>query len=590
MLRPVLPPTDLFFMMMKITKIMLVLSMLVMAACVQTVQPPEATAPPSAVQPVVPPRQEGTDTQCSYFYFLWGKTAESKGHFEEALDAYEKAVVCDASAEYVIRHLTVLLLRMDRKQQALDWGNKLILANPEDQKVKMFQADLYGSMGEDAKAIAIYEELLVKQSADPELLLKLGRQYLSILDYLKARDCFERLVAIEPDSFTGHFYLARLYRELKFVQKAISAYQKALAINWTPPLAVEVAEFYESQKMVDEAIALYQGLLSEDETSEESANRLVRIYLAKDQPDKALEVLQNLRQNAMDSQKIDFTIGRIYMDQHKYQEAIKIFKEMLAREPGLDLARSLLAMALYDSGDHAQAKALLLVVKKENKGYDDALSLLIKMYADDKEFRQAIALINKAIKESKGENQKYYFALSSLHEEQGKVAEAEKVLIDTIRQFPKAESGYFTYGMFLERHGRLDEAMAQMKKVLSINPNDPLALNYIGYSWADRGMNLPQALDYIQKAVAERPDDGFVLDSLGWVYFRMGELQQAVETLEKANALESEDTTIHEHLGDVYLALHNPQLALENYNTALSLSDKAEDKTRLTAKIEAIKP
>ena len=579
-------------MIMKIVHIISVVPMLMLASCMQIVQQSlEPTLPVSEVKSLATPtRFDGVDTQCSYFYFLWGKIAESTGHFDEALDAYEKAVVCDASAEYVIRHLTVLLLRMDRKQQALDWGEKLIGANPEDQKVKMFQADLYGSMGEDAKAIAIYEALLLQQSSDPELLLKLGRQYLNTLDYQKARARFEQLVAVEPDSFMGHYYLARLYRELKFSQKALAAYQKALTLNWTPPLAVEAAEFYESQKMVEEAIAIYQGLLAEDDTSEEAANRLVRIYLSRNQSDKALAVLQDLRKNATDGQKIDFIIGRIFMDQHKYQEAIKIFKEMLAREPGLDLARSLLAMAFYEAGDPAQAKALLLAVKKEDNGYDDAISLLIKMYAEEKEFQKAIALINRAIKESKGDSQKYYFALASLYEEQGKITEAERVLRDTVRQFPKVENGLFVLGMFFERHGRLDEAMIQMEKVLALSPNDPLALNYIGYSWADRGLNLPQALEYIQKAVAQRPDDGFILDSLGWVFFRRGELQQAVEALEKAIVLEPLDPTIHEHLGDVYLAFHKPQMALETYQKSLALSVKVEDQTRVKTKIGAIKP
>lgn len=560
-------------------------------SCVPQTEVPSSQPPPAVAKVApAPARREGGDTQCSYFYFLWGKTAEAKGNYEEALDAYEKAIVCDSEADYVIRNLTVMLLRMNRKQQALEWVDKLLVANPEDQKVKLFQADLYGSIGEDAKAITIYEALLAQQPKDPELLLKLGKQYMSVLDYLKARDLFEQLVVVEPDSFMGYYYLARLNRELKFFQKAASAYQKTMFINWSPPLAVEVAEFYESQKMYDEAIGVYQRLMEDEESSEEAATRLVRIYLARNQTDKALAVLHDLRGNATDSQKVDFTIGRIYMDQHKYREAIKVFKEMLAREPGLDLARLLLAMAHFEAGEHGQAKSLLLAVKQEDAGFEDALSLLLKIYVEDKDFKAATALVNRAIKDSKGENMKYYFALASLHEEQGKLAEAEKVLVDTIGRFPTMEGSYFTYGMFLERHGRLDEAMAQMEKVLVVKPDDPLALNYIGYSWADRGMNLPQALDYIKKAVAQRPDDGFIMDSLGWVYFRLGELQQAVDALEKAISIEPEDPTIHEHLGDVYLAFQKPGQAIDMYNKSLSLHEKAEDKTRLKAKIGAIKP
>lgn len=532
---------------------------------------------------------EKADTQCSYFYFLWGKSAEAEGRYEEALEAYEKAVVCDSAADYVIRNLTVLLLRMNRKQQAMDWVEKLIQANPGDQKVKLFQADLFGAMGEGDTAIALYQAYLAEQPNDPEVLLKLGKQYLGKLDYLKARDSFEQLVAIEPDSLLGHYYLARLYRELKFNQKAADAYQKTLDLNWTPQLVLEAADFFESQKMTDRAVTLYQELLGDDESSEDAANRLVRLYLAKKQPEKALEVLTELRGNALDNQKVDLAIGRIYMDQQKYQEAIGIFREMLTRDPDLTLARSLLAMALYESGEHSQAKALLKEVKPDDQGFDDALSLLVKMYADDKEFTKAIALLTKAIKESKDDSQNYEFALSSLYEEQGKLADAERVLLDSLRRYPEEEAGYFTYGMFLERHGRLAEAIAQMEKVLVINPDDPLALNYIGYSWAERGVRLPEALEYIKRAIEQRPDDGFIQDSLGWVYFKMGELQQAVEALEKAIALEPDDPTIYEHLGDAYLAFQKPQLALDNYKKSLELSSKDEDKARVSSKIGAMK-
>lgn len=575
------------------TKSLLIALLVLMVSCVPESPPPEPPPPLRATITEVPKpakHQEGADTQCSYFYYLWGKTSEDKGRFEEALDAYEKAIVCDAEADYVLRHLTVLLLRMDRKQQALEWLDKLLAANPDDQQVKAFQADIYGSIGDDAKAIVLYEALLTQQPDDPELLLKSGRQYLKAKEYLKARDCLEHLVSLDPESFMGQYYLAQLYRELKYTQKAIEAYQRVLALNWTPPLAVEVAEYYESQKKMEEAIALYQELLSEEGMSEEVVNRLVRIYLIQRQPTKALSLLEDLRHNGGDGQKIDLTVGRILLDQHRYHEAIKVFTTMLAQDPRLDLARSLLAMAWYGAGDHAQARTLLLKVKKETPGYEDALSLLVKMYVEEKEFRTAITLIKQAIADATEDEPKYYFILSSLYEEQGKESEAEKVLLDTVQRHPTSEMVYFNYGMFLERRGRLEEAMTQMKKVLELKPDDPLALNYIGYSWADRGENLSQALVYIQKAVAQRPDDGFVMDSLGWVYFRMRQFPQAVEALEQAVTLEPQDPTIHEHLGDVYVASAQTQLALDNYQQALALTDKAEDKTRLKNKIGLIQP
>ena len=549
--------------------------------------PKPLVKPPPAV--VTPAHREGVDTQCSYFYFLWGKTAELNGRYDEALDAYEKAVVCDGEAEQLIRNLTVLLARMGRKQQAIEWADKLAQAHPGDADISLFQADLYAALGERDKAIGLYQAVLAQRPQDPEALSRLGKQYLDTLDYAKARDCFERLVAVKPDSLPGHYYLAQLYRELKDNPKAVAAYQKALDIDWSAALAMEAADFYEGQKLDPQAIELYKKVMDAGEGQEdEAAIRLARLYLARKQTDQALALLRDLRSKAPDDPQLGLAVGRILIEQRNYPEAIRVFSGLLAHDENDMAVRAMLAMTYYDSGDRAQAKTVLKAVKIGQPGFDEALALLVKLYAEDKDYHAAVALIDKAIRGSQGHDQSYRFLLASTYEEQGRLSEAEQVLREAISLYPKAVEGHFNYGMFLERHGRLDEAMTQMEKVLALNPDDPLALNYIGYSWADQSLRLPEALSYIQKALAQRPDDGFVLDSLGWVYFKMGKLNKAAEALEKATNLEPDDPTIHEHLGDVYRAAHKADLAVDNYRRSLEFSRKAADKARVKAKLDAL--
>ena len=96
------------------------------------------------------------------------------------------------------------------------------------------------------------------------------------------------------------------------------------------------------------------------------------------------------------------------------------------------------------------------------------------------------------------------------------------------------------------------EAEADLKKALELSPDQPLVLNYLGYSWVDQGIHLEPALDMIEKAVAAAPNDGYIIDSLGWAYYRLGNMPAAVEHLERAVELRPDDPIINDHLGDAY--------------------------------------
>ena len=96
------------------------------------------------------------------------------------------------------------------------------------------------------------------------------------------------------------------------------------------------------------------------------------------------------------------------------------------------------------------------------------------------------------------------------------------------------------------------EAEADMKKALELFPDQPLVLNYLGYSWIDQGVHLEEGMNMIRRAVEQRPDDGYIVDSLGWAYFRTGNYEEAVKNLERAVELKADDPTINDHLGDAY--------------------------------------
>lgn len=145
---------------------------------------------------------------------------------------------------------------------------------------------------------------------------------------------------------------------------------------------------------------------------------------------------------------------------------------------------------------------------------------------------------------------------------------------------------YYARGITRERLKTWDLAEADFRKALELRPNQPQVLNYLGYSYVEMGENLDEALNMIERAVAERPDSGHITDSLGWVLYRLGRYQEAVSHMERATELLPVDPIVNDHLGDVYWAVGRRLEAEFQWKRALSFDPETEDATRIRRKLE----
>jgi len=150
----------------------------------------------------------------------------------------------------------------------------------------------------------------------------------------------------------------------------------------------------------------------------------------------------------------------------------------------------------------------------------------------------------------------------------------------------KANSAWYYYrGICEERSKQWPKAEADMKKALELQPEQPHILNYLGYSWIDQGVNLDEGMKMIKRAVDQRPDDGYIVDSLGWAYYRIGNYEEAVKTLERAVELKPEDPTINDHLGDAYWRVGRQLEAKFQWSHARDLKPEADELPKIEAKI-----
>ncbi len=159
-------------------------------------------------------------------------------------------------------------------------------------------------------------------------------------------------------------------------------------------------------------------------------------------------------------------------------------------------------------------------------------------------------------------------------------------ILDLIPKIGKQHWAYFyARGTSHERLRDWPAAEADLKKALELAPGEPLVLNYLGYSWIDQGINLKQGMALIEKAVALKPDDGYIVDSLGWALFKQGNFREAVRYLERAVELRPDDPILNDHLGDALWRAGREREARFQWDQALSLSPEPEDLENIKKKL-----
>jgi Putative Zn-dependent protease, contains TPR repeats len=183
-----------------------------------------------------------------------------------------------------------------------------------------------------------------------------------------------------------------------------------------------------------------------------------------------------------------------------------------------------------------------------------------------------------------------FVALGDALRREEKFAEANKAYDRAIALLPEPKPNhwfiYYSRGITYERENQWDKAEADFRFALSLSPDQPLVLNYLGYGLVEKGIKMDEAQKMIKKAVKLRPNDAYITDSLGWVYYRLGKYQQAVPVLERAVQLKPLDPIINDHLGDAYWMVGRRLEAEFQWRRALSAKPDAKDAKRIKRKLE----
>lgn len=339
--------------------------------------------------------------------------------------------------------------------------------------------------------------------------------------------------------------------------------------------------FLERRGRRPEALALYDAALSGEPDATLSAAR-ARAAAPRPAPlqptlrEGAAEALLGPAAGLIGARRAD--LGLIYV------------RLALRLDPALDQAWLVLGDTLAAAGDGEGARDSYRRVREDRPQGAAAVERLALAAESAADKPEALRLARRA-RALAPDDPQAGVVLAEVLRSQDRLDEAVAVLDPMIAAHPDgadAERLLFLRGSALERSGRWPQAEADLRRALQLKPDDAEVQNYLGFAWADRGEHLREALAMLERASAAQPDQGAVLDSVGWARFRMGDLRGALRDLEKAVSLEPADPEINDHLGDAYQRAGRRAEARYQWRRVLTLEPEARTRAAAEAKLRSV--
>lgn len=414
--------------------------------------------------------------------------------------------------------------------------------------------------------------------------------------------------------------LGATYEQRKDYKSAIDAYKHAIQLDRDNLDAIRgLAENLLNDGQIDAALDQYRVIADANPEDAQTYLRISEIYRRQGKYDDALESLKKAQTMVPDALEVPYNIAVVYQAQGRYDEAAKLLQDLLKKTEKADNSYSQadrnnrgifverLGMVYRDQENYQAAvetfrKMIPLGDENARTGYQD----VIDTYREAKQWPEATAAAKEALQKLpndrelrmvldaqladtgdpekpladvrsllKGtpEDREVYLRLAIMDQRLKRWSDAEETLNKAEQLSTKSEDKeyvYFLRGSTYEREKKYDEAEAEFKKVLAVNPQSAATLNYLGYMNADRGVQLEESLTYIRQAVSLEPTNGAYLDSLGWAYFKLGKYDLAEESLNKASLHMASDPTVQDHLGDLYQKTGRLKLAAAHWERAVA--------------------
>jgi len=514
--------------------------------------------------------------------YLAGRHARRTRDFGSAANFLSDALSLDAKNRRIRRQVFFALVASGRMKEAVA-AARAVTAEDKDSPI----ANL--AVAVDDIHDGRYDAAVERLSAAPQrgmnsftspLVLAWAQSALGRLD--KAVVALDGLGKVASFSALRSLHLGHIYDLAGRKVEAEAAFSEAARTSQSLRVTQSYGRFLERAGRAAEAKALYDDFLRKNPGTDSIEAGLIRVAhkqtpppLVSNATEGAAEVFFNLAGTLSQGRSVDlalvygrfalylrpdFPIARILVaglleSLERGEEAVAMYNSVKPDSPLYWSARLRKAAALDELGRTEEAVEELRRMSAEQTDDPDATIRLGDLFRAKDRFEEAIEAYSTAIKRT-GKLERRHWSL------------------------------LYARGIAYERAKRWPQAEADFQHALKLSPEQPYVLNYLGYSWVDQGMNLDKAKSMIRRAVELRPNDGYIVDSLGWVLYRLGDYPGAAKNLERAVLLRPEDPTINDHLGDAYWRVGRLLEARFQWHRALSLKPEKAEIPKIERKLQ----
>lgn len=593
------------------------------------------------------PVNRTTASESSYYYYTEAQIRLNRNRPLEAIGFLRQAAALDSQSAYLQRELAALLIRANQPKAALQAIERARDLNPEDPDTLIVLAGIRQMLAQDIEElIPLYEEVLRLDPHREKVYLILGNLYLSQKEALKAENIYRKFIELRPENYAGYYYLGQLLSILEREEEALQNFDRViemvpqllepylerikilsrqltrdLSVEIRPgdtldallarhsgppsarlrrqvlalnPLITEVDHLEKGKKLlmppkknhplVQSIRKAYEDILNLESSSIEIIMDF-SIFLWQTGNEK--EAMDHMAQLAAEESLRETAVKRIFstlMENKRYRDAIFLLETLLSGDPENGEIHYALGLAHQEAGMKDAARTHYMAISPADPAYRKAVVHLAYMDQQENAIERGIATLEAAAT-ANPEDATLRFYLGAFYEEAGHLEAAAEIFSNSLTRDEKDQQIRYRLGVVLDKMGQKEKAIAEMETLIQQNPDHANALNYLGYTLTEMEIRLDEAESFIRRAMDLKPQDGYITDSMGWVYFKQGKPEKALLYLEKAAALLPEDPAVLEHLGDVYAFLGRVEAAQEAYKKSLLF----EKKPLVLQKLEALK-
>ena len=525
--------------------------------------------------------------------YLKASAALMEGDYQTANLIFKHLLSLEPNDDFVKQKYAISLIRtgdIEESQKLLEEIFKN--SKKSDPKIGLVLAGVYASLGKIAESRKVYEGLIKLNPRQEEACVFLAKSFALDKQNVKAIKLLKECEARDKGKGIYSYYMGKIYVDKKQFKIAQKYFKASLVQQGDFSQAVmALGIISEELNQFDDAKQLYVKYLKQNPNDTLILNRLVQLLFTKEDFKGVIEYAERLSDFEPDNLNLKVKLAILYKDTKQFDKSITIFKELLTFAPDNDQILYYLAGTFQEIKDYENAIEYFSKINTTSGLYQDSsfqIAQMLSYMAKDEFYKEKtqgpfhkkfLTYINSKIKEIESFKVEFSVVKAAYFESLEENNEAIHTLEYVRDDKTFSDEHRFYLAALFEKAEEFSKAVELVEEILENDPKNAHAWNFLGYSMLERGEKYNQAFEYINKAIKLKPADGYIRDSLGWYYFKIGKIDLALKELKSAVKLVPDDVSINKHIAIVYSALKdfkNAQLYLKRAIT--SVQNEAERK------------